>query len=654
MVMAALVTLCIAEGQRAFFASIFGLAYDALFPVVRPMPALLAAAPLLVLLAPLLPLARWLDRNTAVAAAAVAVALFRIPMVHPALWSRLLGSALVLAAGAIFLTWAVGYLERRALAGGVVAGLVVDQLLRLAGSSYDLSMRPGWLPVQVVLSAVLAWAALRWLRDPVREPGEEVLERRSGGLRLRGGLALGSLLFMELHVLGVPPVIARWTGASYGMAGTAVGLAGAVAVAATLLLRRPTHSRMVALLMAGWVAGAALGGYWLDGTASALLMVGGHLAGLLLVSRALDPASGRREGITTAAALATLTTGVALYGLTFYASFTIPLLEGRAPWIFGLAGILLAGCFILMPRPAPLTPPRSAVPTAVLVATLAAAAVALPVLTAGVAPEAPAGDDDVAGPRTVSGSEVDANEMGGDDGLRVMTWNVHYGFDEEWRFDPGAMAEVLRREKPDVVALQEVLVGAPTAYGVDLPFWLGRAAGLQDRFFATVNGLFGDAFLTRVVPAAVDSRPLPSAGGDRKQLLRLTVSGTDGTVRFHALHLGVEEAARPVQVQVALRAVEAGPAVVMGDLNAGAESPVTRALRTSGYHDVFEDWGTQAATFPARDPKRRIDWIWVRGLRSDSAAVLSDTHSDHRAVVATLHILDRWIRSTDANDLQTP
>jgi endonuclease/exonuclease/phosphatase family metal-dependent hydrolase len=221
------------------------------------------------------------------------------------------------------------------------------------------------------------------------------------------------------------------------------------------------------------------------------------------------------------------------------------------------------------------------------------------------------------------------------DGLRVVTWNVHYGFDEDWTFAPESMVRTLAREAPAVVALQEAIAGAPTAYGVDLPLWLGRRLGLEQHFSPTVNGLLGDAFLIRPGLGEVSARRLPAGGGDPKQLLQLRIPGP-APVTINALHLGVRAETRPAQIRAALAGIPTGPAVVLGDLNAGAASPVTTRLRAAGFADAFG--GTGPPTFPAGRPRVRIDWIWTRGLTAAEPRVLDDASSDHRAVSATLHI----------------
>jgi endonuclease/exonuclease/phosphatase family metal-dependent hydrolase len=613
--MTALVTLFLAEGQRAFFASVFALSYDALFPVFRVDRVLLAILPFLALAAPLLPLARWSDRAGAVTMAALATALARLAMVSPALPARAAGGALVLAGGAVYLTWAVGRVERRALAAGTVLGLVVDALLRLAGSSYDLSLQPGWLPVQVGLSAGLATVAVLWARAPEPRGVDDGLERRAGGLRLRGALALGGLLFLDLHVVGLTPVAARWSGVSHALAAGALTAAGALGVTGALLLKRPSRGRITALLLVALLAAAPVLALSVDGPAVAIALAGAHLAALLLVTRALDPASGRRSGAMVTAGFAVFALATALYALTFFPSFTLPAMDGAAPWIFGLVGVLLAGSFVLLPRPAELEPlpPSLGVALGVAVAVAGAALVWLP---------------------AAPGARATATAPAPTADLRVATWNVHYGFDQDWRFDPGAMAAALAEVRPDVVALQEAVVGAPTAYGIDLPLWLSRRLGLGHHFAGTVNGLLGDAFLSSR-PAEVRTVPLPAAGGERKQMLVLSTAPAGGpSIAVHALHLGLDRTARNRQLREALAGMTPGPAAVVGDLNAEDGSDVARRLRQAGFVDALGRAG--GATFPAREPQTRIDWIWVRGLDVASAAVLDATASDHRPLLAVL------------------
>ncbi|MFP4623721.1 MAG: hypothetical protein ACLFRX_06030 [Gemmatimonadota bacterium] len=622
--MTAVLTLFMAEGQRAFFASMFSLGYDAIFPAFRADAALLAVLPLLVLLAPTLPLARWTGRAGAVAIAAAGAALFRLPMAHPAVETRIVGGALVLAFGALFLAAAVGYVSRRALTGGVVLGLVADQLLRLAGGSYDLSLQPGWLPVQAVLSLTLIALAIVWARSSDERSADQGLERRAGGLRLRAALALGALLFLDLHVLSLPPVVARWTGVGYALAAMLVAVAGAIALFASLVVGRPTLGRGTTLLLVATAAVTPILGPRLEGALGAGLLAGGHLAALLLITRTLDPASGRRGGATMTAGLAVLVAATTVYALTFFPA-SPGILDGAAPWLFAAVGLFVAGAFLLLPRPAELPSPPSPVPawtatTAVVVAALALAAVA----------------------RTPVPRTPDQAPAGADGTVRLVTWNAHYGFDERWTFDPAAMADALAAAEPDMVALQQVAVGAPGSYGIDLPRWLGHRLRLRDHFFHR-HGRPGDAFLHRLEEAEVSTVALPP-GGERGRLIRLEagLGGTPGA--FLALRLSGTAEARTLQITTALELVGLGPAVVLGNPRAAPDPQLTAALASAGFHDAFSS-ASGRSTFPQPEHATSIR-VWVRGAQVRSADVLDATSFRHPPLAATLHFPESEVRST--------
>lgn len=645
LLMVALVTLFLAEGQRSLFAALFGLAHDAMVPAVRPRAAILAALPLLAVLAPLLPVARWLDRGAAVAAAALGTAVFRLLMTSPAAGARLAGGMLVVACAAIFLTWAVGHLPRRALAGGVVAGLVADLLLRMAGSSYDLSLQPEWLPAQILLTLALAVAVILWARSrggagtlgggdrgaTGGESGEGRLERREGGLRLRGGLALGALLFLDLQVLGHPPIVAHWTGVDHGAAGIMLGVASALALAAALLMGRPTRGRRVTLALVALVTAGSLTGYWADGPAVAGLMAAGHLAALLLLTRALDPASGRRTGVTVAAGFALLMAATALYGVSWFGSLPALAFGDWTPGVFAALGVLLAACFILLPRPAAIPAPPSMAPAVALAGLVAVTAIGMSALNA-------------AGAR-----DADPDPAAAGDALRVAVWDARLGSDADRRFDPGAMADSIRALDADIVALRGTPAGAPAAYGVDLPRWLARRAGLEPRAAWTAAGRPGRAVLAR--PG------LPTSGPERDDpgphALRVTVAGVPVTV----MALTAEAAAGAESARAALEPAGAGPAVVLiAPTLAGNSRASTGVLRAAGFREITSTGAPGAPGHRGAPPRvdPATDRIWVRGLRGEVDGNRSAYRSYHGVLVATLHILRGGIRSTEANDLQTP
>ncbi len=668
-----LVFLFFLQAQRAYLASLFALVYDAVFPSLRALGLAAAALPLAALLAPLAPLAHRIGHARTILVATSLSAAARVVMVPADLAPRLVGSSIVVAGAGLFLAHAVGALDRRAVSAGAALAITLDGLLRLAGWSYDPSLRAGWLGVQIALSAaaiVLAAVMAREgdlvragasARDRIPDSGRASdvsracgaarapdaarargaaapapdLERRAGGLRLRGALMLGAILLFEGSVLGSAPVGAQWTGVPYALLAPLLVVAGGAATALLLAAREPAgrHAPAAAGLAIAVPAGALVGWGW-EGWGAATAFVGAHVAALLLLGRALAPSGGRRGGWTVAVALGVFLLFSVLYAFTYFYAFTFPAFQGAAPRILVLAGAVLVAATLLVPLPRP-TPPatlrRRVVATAL--ATLALAA-AIPAWIGWRAEVEAERADPFAGWVESHATSADADVAPALE-FRVATYNVHYGFSEDWRYAPEAMAATIAESGADIVALQEVSVGLASAYGTDLARWLGRRLGMRVRFAPTVNGTLGDAVLSRLPVVSFRSVLLPPEDADRKQVAVAEIAAGQDTVRFLATHFGLTPEEQAAQTTGMLATAGTGPSILAGDLNAGPGSEVARRLGEAGFRDAFELAGAEPApTAPAVTPTERIDWIWLRGYDAVEARILGSTASDHRLVAA--------------------
>jgi len=224
---------------------------------------------------------------------------------------------------------------------------------------------------------------------------------------------------------------------------------------------------------------------------------------------------------------------------------------------------------------------------------------------------------------------------------RIMTYNVHRCVGTDGRLDVGRVAEVIARQAPDIVALQEVDVGRARTGGVDQAHELARRLEMSFHFNAALvieEERYGDAVLTRLPERRVKAAALPGHPGHRafkalepRGALWLAVEVEGATVQVLNTHLGLVPAEQTAQA-AALAGPEwlghadcVGPTLLVGDLNAVIGSRALRRL-TARLRDARglvrgqNEEGLRGVgalggwpTFPSRMPLIAIDHILVGG-----------------------------------------
>jgi endonuclease/exonuclease/phosphatase family metal-dependent hydrolase len=218
--------------------------------------------------------------------------------------------------------------------------------------------------------------------------------------------------------------------------------------------------------------------------------------------------------------------------------------------------------------------------------------------------------------------------------LRVMTWNVH-GF----RAGTKPIADAVRAEEPDVLILNE------TGY---LGFRLRRFArrvGMEGSSGATLRWRIPNAVLAkppwRVVRGQV--AVLPRTGHTlRRGVVMAQLGRTGQRLWVVGVHLGLSGPERVKHVRV-LTDLLAGrdPTVLGGDLNED-QAGAAASWIAERYWDVASE-APDGATFPAREPRARIDYLFVsEGVAAErvwnGGAERYVQLSDHLPVVADLRL----------------
>ena len=256
---AAAVGLFFIQALRAVISALFGILYDYGFEgSVNAWSVGAVGLMAVAFLAPLL----FPRRHAIFALTGAALFVFaarpvlNVNELMPRYWAGLV----VLAAGGVYLA-ALIRSTPDIVAPSLIAALVLDQVLRALGNTYDLSIRPDLLSTQIAISLALVLLAL-WVFGK-REPPAP-----SGQLSVTGGLAVGAALFVLTSLLTLPNAMARWSDFEYTtiapvlIAVTCTPLLPSIRNAARQLQSRRSKAGLLALLLIGLVIGYQRWGIW--------------------------------------------------------------------------------------------------------------------------------------------------------------------------------------------------------------------------------------------------------------------------------------------------------------------------------------------------------------------------------------------------------
>jgi endonuclease/exonuclease/phosphatase family metal-dependent hydrolase len=535
---------------------------------------------------------------------------------------RLYSSILVVAAGGVYLAALLrhtpGHFTR-----AVILALVADQFLRALGDTWDLSMREAWIVPQVLLSGGAILLARHLSRPEVAY--YEIGEVTGVRIGLLGALAWAGFLFIETSLLSLPNALARWSEWRYAV--LAPLLLGVTVLTVIPDLREAVVRAFGgdATLSRGWgvalVLLASVGlvvGRRLPGVPAVVGLLVAQVALLLALPHLLSPRAAdvpERIGPWLAiSGLAFLVLNFA-YAFAFTYPYTIEAFKGM-----GLPVMLVATLLAALPALRRVPNGEAAATDSTGWVTWVVAGLALVTVVAA-----------AARPRHVEPRLVGS-------AVRAGTYNIHYGYNRPWRYTLEEQARTIEASDAHVVALQEVDTGRLTSYGVDNALWLSRRLGMDVVYLPTVERLTGIALLSHF-PIEVSQTQLVTSQLEQTGIIRGQLRVGDRRLDAYAIWLGLTPEERAGQLTDALAFVADAdaevPAVWGGDFNSTPDSPVHARILETGFLDPFVELGLEPApTDPADVPRKRIDFVWLRGLKPVDGEVLDSLASDHRMVVA--------------------
>jgi len=234
--------------------------------------------------------------------------------------------------------------------------------------------------------------------------------------------------------------------------------------------------------------------------------------------------------------------------------------------------------------------------------------------------------------------------------FRVMTYNIHHGRGLDERVDLERIAQVIKHQGADLVALQEVDQGVARTERRDLTAELAALTGMTGVFsnnFHFQGGKYGNAILTRFpVLAATNLHYQMLRSGEQRGLLQVTVGLHGRPLVFMNTHIDYrgDDAERLLNVgQIADVATgQSGRAIILcGDFNDTPGSRTHTRLKQL-FSDSWELVGDgDGFSFSSDNPRKRIDYIWVSPdapFAPVKAWVPQTDASDHLPVVVEFTI----------------
>jgi endonuclease/exonuclease/phosphatase family metal-dependent hydrolase len=230
--------------------------------------------------------------------------------------------------------------------------------------------------------------------------------------------------------------------------------------------------------------------------------------------------------------------------------------------------------------------------------------------------------------------------------LKVLCYNIHHANppSKPDLIDIDAIANVIKKENPDVVALQEIDKLTKRSGSVNEAKLIAEKTGMKYHFFKAIDhdgGEYGTMMLSKMPFTDIKSIPLPEAfPGEDRVLAYMTVSLPSGKRFILAnTHMDAQrnDATRTLQMKAILEEfkTKTEPIIFCGDFNSIDTSEAIRLL-----DEQFKRTCTQncPGTIPVINPVKTIDYITLKNADWEvkEHRVIPETYaSDHRPVVVT-------------------
>lgn len=239
------------------------------------------------------------------------------------------------------------------------------------------------------------------------------------------------------------------------------------------------------------------------------------------------------------------------------------------------------------------------------------------------------------------------------DSVTILSYNIHHANppSKPGLIDINAIADVIKQQKADLVALQEVDVHTGrSGITLDQANAIAKLTGMNAFFAKAIDydgGEYGVAILSKFPMEDKTNIPLPTddnTKGEHRTLATATiVLPGNKKIIFACTHLDAQhtDINRQLQIKKILGVLNQKklPVIIAGDLNAEPASDVIQQLDNYFTRTCIKDC---PFTIPETNPDKTIDYIAYKPSQIFSVvshSVVKEVYaSDHRPVKAVLQI----------------
>jgi len=220
-----------------------------------------------------------------------------------------------------------------------------------------------------------------------------------------------------------------------------------------------------------------------------------------------------------------------------------------------------------------------------------------------------------------------------------MTYNIRHGVGMDRVLDLERTARVIEVAIPDIVVLNEMDDGTARSFGVFQADSLGQRLNMHSRFGRSIDydgGQYGNALLSKfpildfkIIDLSIDSLL------EGRSVFLATLDLQPDTLFVMGTHLGLQTIEQHKQVsQILSYLPQTASLILAGDFNFEPDSEMYQMICRHLEDGLLKTNPSTENTFPANQPDRRIDYIFIgRNIAPTGApkvkTVEISTASDH-------------------------